>query len=95
MTNKVIKNRKLFYSWLVDNYGKETKQKFINNLRIQKGTLSLYSALESNPKAAINSAIVWFYTNEGKDFWYHISEALKQADIPFKRPTATLTKQKK
>lgn len=76
MTSKVIKNRKLFYTWLVANYGKGTKQKFIKNLRKQHTSNSFYNRLQNDPSWAVSSAFVWYTTPEGKEFWQMISDEL-------------------
>ena len=83
MTYKVIKNRKLFYAWLVANYGKDTKQKFIKNLRKQHTSDSFYSRLQNDPSWAVSSAFVWYNTPEGREFWSTIDKKLTPIDIPW------------
>lgn len=87
--NSTIKtNRKLFYAWLVKNHGKETKRRFINNLRKDPKSddfYDFYKALHYSPQNSVCYAFTWGNAPEGASFWCKISRELRNnPDIPWK-----------
>ena len=70
-------NRKIFYQWLVANYGIDVKKAFIRNRRsslLEKPQIStrnevFYSQLAKNPKSIVDIAFIWDFTKEGHNFW--------------------------
>ena len=85
MTNKVKKNRKIFYTWLVTNYDKETKQAFIRNVRNQNGFKNFYDTLNSCPNNVIDKSFDWFCTPERGIFWNNIDEKLSHDKLSWHR----------
>lgn len=70
-------NRKVFYQWLVANYGIDVKKAFIRNRRssllkysnITTRNEVFYSQLAKNPKSIVDIAFIWDNTKEGHTFW--------------------------
>lgn len=81
-------NRKIFYQWLVANYGIEVKKAFIKNRRasllkepyITTSNKVFYSQLIKNPSEIVDIAFIWNDTKEGWNFWLGIDTNLHYAN---------------